>query len=67
MKRDPNEWKNLAGEKKFAATKKDLGRWIPKVDLPPAPGSAHRILTYDSATKQAVWEGEVIDPTRRPD
>lgn len=67
MKRDPNEWTNLAGEKKFAAIKKDLGRWIPHVDLPPAPGSAHRILTYDAATKQAVWEGTLIDPNEKPD
>ena len=67
MKRDPNEWTNLAGKKKFAAVKKDLSQWIPKVDLPPAPGSAHRILTYDPVTKQAFWEGELIDPTRKPD
>jgi choline-sulfatase len=38
---------------------------LPKVDQPPAPGSQHRILTYDPATKEAVWEGRKIEPDRR--
>ncbi len=62
MKRDPNEWTNLTGEKKYASIKKELSQWIPQVDLPPAPGSASRILTYDPKTKVATWEGKTIVP-----
>ena len=35
-------------------------RWLPKVDLPPAPGSANRVLTYDRAKDEALWEGAVV-------
>jgi hypothetical protein len=33
---------------------------LPKIDRPPAPGSAHRVLTYDKATDEAVWEGTTV-------
>ena len=33
---DPREWKNLAGESKFADVKRDLARWFPKGNLPDA-------------------------------
>lgn len=58
---DTNEWKNLAGQTKYAEVKRDLAKWIPKIDLPPAPGSAHRVLTYDKATGEVVWEGKPVD------
>ncbi len=61
---DPNEWKNLADEPERAAVLAAHRRWLPTVDRPPAPGSAHRVLTYDPATDTAVWEGT---PVRRPD
>ena len=61
MKADPHEWTNLAADSKHASVKKDLARWLPKVDKPPAPGSKHRILTYDPATGEAVWEGTPVD------
>jgi hypothetical protein len=35
-------------------------RWLPQPDEPPAPGSAHRVLTYDKATDEAVWEGKIV-------
>ncbi|HSW01377.1 MAG TPA: sulfatase [Sedimentisphaerales bacterium] len=54
---DPQEWTNLAGDAKFAAVIEEHRRWLPEIDLPPAPGSAHRVLTYDRATDEAVWEG----------
>jgi len=60
MQADPHEWDNLAGQARYESIKRDLARWIPKVDRPPAPGSAHRILTYDPATGRAVWEGKPI-------
>lgn len=60
MQADPNEWTNLAADPKFAAVKHDLAKWLPKVNKKPVPGSAHRILTYDPATGEAVWEGKPI-------
>jgi arylsulfatase A-like enzyme len=60
MQRDPNEWTNLAAEDKHRDTIIDLRKWLPVTDAPPAPGSAHRILTYDGATDEAVWEGQKV-------
>lgn len=34
---DPREWNNLAADPRFADTKKDLARWLPKTDAPTAP------------------------------
>lgn len=61
---DPNEWTNLvsnpAGKSKHAQVIAEHARWLPKVDLPPAPNSASRILTYDPKTDEAVWEGKTV-------
>jgi hypothetical protein len=35
-------------------------RWLPKIDLPPAPNSASRVLTYDRRTDEAIWEGKTV-------
>ena len=35
-------------------------RWLPKIDLPPARGSANRVLTYNKVTDEAIWEGSVV-------
>jgi broad specificity phosphatase PhoE len=35
-------------------------KWLPKIDVPPAPNSASRVLTYDKATDEAVWEGKTV-------
>jgi arylsulfatase A-like enzyme len=59
---DPNEWTNLAADPKTAAIRQDLKRWLPKLDRPMVPGSRSRVLSYDPATKQAVWEGRKIIP-----
>lgn len=65
MANDPNEWTNLAAVKpgaikpEHAAVMAEHRRWLPKVDLPPAPGSAQRILTYARETDEAVWEGRM--------
>lgn len=61
LKNDPHEWHNLAGDDQHSAQKQVLARWLPKIDLPAAPGSAHRVLIYDHKTDTATWEGEVID------
>ncbi|MEY3897693.1 MAG: Choline-sulfatase, partial [Verrucomicrobiota bacterium] len=56
MVKDPNEWTNLAGDAELAAVIAEHKKWLPKTDVPPAPGSANRILTYDASTDEAVWE-----------
>ncbi|MBL9194928.1 MAG: sulfatase [Opitutaceae bacterium] len=60
MAKDPNEWTNLAGQPAYAAVIADHKKWLPKIDRSPAPNSAHRILTYDSTTDEAVWEGKTV-------
>ncbi len=59
---DPHEWKNLASLPEYAATKADLAKWLPKIDVPMAPGSKNRTLSYDPVTHVATWEGKVIRP-----
>ncbi len=63
MQKDPNEWDNLAGKPEFAKIIEEHKKWLPKIDLPPAPNSASRVLTYDKATDEAVWEGKTIKRT----
>ncbi|MBI5774614.1 MAG: sulfatase [Verrucomicrobia bacterium] len=60
MKADPNEWKNLAGDKKFADVKRDMAKWLPKVNKKPVPDSAARILLYDAKTGGVNWEGKDV-------
>lgn len=64
MQQDPHEWKNLIGQQDLAKIVEEHRRWLPKIDQPPVPGSAHRVLTYDADTDTAVWEGT---PVRRGD
>ncbi|MGY8675705.1 MAG: sulfatase/phosphatase domain-containing protein, partial [Verrucomicrobiia bacterium] len=61
MVKDPNEWTNLASRAGYEKVLGEHRKWLPKIDLPPAPNSSSRILTYDPKTKQAVWQGKVID------
>lgn len=60
MQADPNEWTNLATDPKHATTKAEHLKWLPKVDVPPAPNSASRILTYDAKTGAITWEGKPV-------
>lgn len=60
MQADPNEWNNLAGQANYADVIAEHRRWLPKIDEPPAPGSASRVLTYDKATDTAIWEGKTV-------
>ena len=60
LQADPNEWKNLAADARHADTKRDLAKWLPKVNKKPAPGSQHRILLYDAATGAVNWEGKDV-------
>jgi len=57
---DQAERFNLALDPRHAATLAEHRRWLPRVDAPPVPGSAHRVLTYDPATDLAEWEGVTI-------
>lgn len=54
MKQDPNEWKNLSNDPKFAALIKEHRAWLPAINEKPAPGSKHRILRYENG--KANWE-----------
>jgi len=56
---DPNEWTNLAKENPCAGLIAEHRKWLPKVDVPPAKGSADRILVYDAAKDEAVWEDRI--------
>jgi len=62
LRTDPNEWTNLAAHPKYAAAKAALAKWLPKIDLPPVPGSASRVLTYDATTGAVTWEGQPVGP-----
>src|SRR5262249_53489213 len=59
---DPNEWTNLAADPQYAETRRELAKWLPKVNLRPVPGSAQRVLTYDAVTGAVTWEGQPIGP-----
>jgi arylsulfatase A-like enzyme len=58
MRSDSNEWHNLAGLPEMAAVLEAHRRWLPATSAKPAPGSRHRILTWEDGV--AVWEGEEI-------
>jgi choline-sulfatase len=60
MQNDPREWNNLANKPEMAAIIAEHQKWLPKIDLPPAPNSASRVLTYDKATDEATWEGKKV-------
>lgn len=60
MQANPNEWKNLAADAKLADVRRDLAKWLPKVNKKPVPGSAQRILIYDAKTGAVNWEGKDV-------
>jgi arylsulfatase A-like enzyme len=61
MQEDPHEWNNLAGDAQYQPVIADHARWLPKVDVPPMPGSKHRILVRENG--QWIWEGKPIVPS----
>jgi len=63
---DPNEWISLAGDPGLTEILAQHRRWLPRIDLPPAPGSRVRVLTYDPETDEATWQGGA-QPIRRTD
>jgi arylsulfatase A-like enzyme len=60
IQQDPQEWHNLAGDPAHRDRIAEMRKWLPATDVPPAPRSASRILTYESATDEAIWEGRKI-------
>ena len=58
VQKDPNEWVNLASEPKYKKVMDNLKKWLPKMNLPLAPGSAHRILEQKDGVW--FWEGKPI-------
>jgi arylsulfatase A-like enzyme len=61
-RRDPNEWKNLAHDRRFAAVLRDHARWLPGTNAAPVAGSAARLLVNEAGVW--MWEGK---PIRRED
>lgn len=60
---DPNEWTNVAGKPENAGVIAEHKKWLPKIDRPPAPNSASRVLTYDKTKDEAIWEGTTVRRT----
>jgi choline-sulfatase len=60
---DPNEWKNLARDPKYASIIREHARWLPKVNTGAVPGSAHRIL--EKKGDAWFWEGKRIIPEEK--
>ena len=60
LRRDPNEWRNLAGQPRYSSIIRDHARWLPKSDAPPVAGSAARLLVNRDG--QWFWEGKLIRP-----
>lgn len=56
--RDPNEWTNLARDKRYARVIAEHARWLPKLNLPPVAGSAARLLVQENGVW--MWEGKPI-------
>lgn len=61
LRADPNEWTNLVADPRYAGVVRDHVRWLPQVNHPPAPGSAHRILVREG--DDWLWEGRPIVPS----
>ena len=60
MHRDPQELKNLAQDVSLSHIKQEHAAFLPEQSAGPAPGSRHRILTYEDGVP--TWEGTVIRP-----
>jgi len=58
MRKDPNEWKNLAMNPKHKKVIAEHRKWLPKKSRKPAPGSRSRILIFEAG--EANWEGKDI-------
>ena len=60
MLADPHEHHNLASDAAYAEVLEEHRRFLPETNVPPAPGSRIRLLTWQDG--QANWEGADIAP-----
>jgi choline-sulfatase len=60
---DRNEWTNLVRSASVSKIVDEHAQWLPKVDVPAAPGSAFRIL--NKVNGAWAWEGKVINPAAK--
>jgi arylsulfatase A-like enzyme len=65
LRKDPNEWTNVAVKLEHKDIKSGLTKWLPKVNEPPAPGSHDRVVTYDPKSGEVTWEGKVVGATEK--
>lgn len=57
---DPHEWTNVVHQPKWAGVVREHAGWLPRRDVPAAPGSAHRVLTRRE--DRWFWEDQPIHP-----
>ena len=60
MRKDPNEWKNVAADPAHSAIVAEHRSWLPKTNRKPVPGSRSRILLFDDG--KVNWEGTDVSP-----
>jgi choline-sulfatase len=55
---DPHEWHDLSKDAKYADVIREHAKWLPRVNVPPVPGSADRLLVQKAG--KWYWEGKPI-------
>jgi len=60
LKKDPDEFDNVANSPQYASVISELRSWLPKENRKPAPGSRARILTFIDGVVN--WETKDIPP-----
>jgi choline-sulfatase len=58
MRKDPNEWKNLAADARYAKQKQELVRLLPAQSAAPVPNSSVRLIEIREGV--VYWEGKPI-------
>ncbi len=62
---DPNEWTNLVARPELQGIVREHARWLPKRDVPAAPGSAQRVL--EKVRGVWTWEGKpIVEAEKEP-
>ena len=60
MVNDPNEWHNVAAKPENAAIIAEHKKWLPKIDVPPAPGLTERPLDLALPTPVRLEAGQSL-------
>lgn len=60
LRRDPNEWTNVAADPRFARRKSELARFLPARSAPPLPGGVSRLIELRDGVP--YWQGNPIRP-----